>query len=522
MKLKELSEADKDYAYGIYWNTDLKWDERMRILMSFFGKSERTVRKWCSENLKFKKQVEENIVSEQYETAKTREFDRTKKRFLVTWGQNDTPVHRGFFKNMLAYADFINADIHVIAGRYRNPTSLSSERGKTDTWVDELVPYLDANRNDIHKYVSILSDIKIQPTAANPMSSLSGISGKNTSIFGAPKVQMEMIPVLHGEPLKMMVTTGACTVKNYTETKAGKKGEFHHTLGFVVVEIKDDDHFYIRQVTGNGDGSFYDYKFGVKDGQVRVNTTIPALIMGDLHLGSHDEAVINLTFNKLVKNLMPDHIVMHDIFDGVSVNHHEAKDPFKQYNNFVTGKYSLKGEIDYMIEWFKQLTQYNITVVRSNHDDFVDRWLKSTDWKQNIHNSFEYMEYAMAIMKGDAKKGIIPYILDKNFTNIRTLDRSTSFKIKGWELGYHGDIGTNGSKGSLNQFRNLNTKCIIGHSHSPMRKDGAVSVGTSTKLRIGYNNGPSNWAQAHVIIQPDGKVQHIIFIGDDLDFTTLD
>ena len=38
---------------------------------------------------------------------------------------------------------------------------------------------------------------------------------------------------------KMMMTTGSCTVKNYTDSKAGKKGEFHHTLGFVIIEIKD-------------------------------------------------------------------------------------------------------------------------------------------------------------------------------------------------------------------------------------------------------------------------------------------
>jgi hypothetical protein len=41
---------------------------------------------------------------------------------------------------------------------------------------DELQPYLDANRHDIHKYVSILSDIKIQPTAINPMTGMQSLS----------------------------------------------------------------------------------------------------------------------------------------------------------------------------------------------------------------------------------------------------------------------------------------------------------------------------------------------------------
>jgi hypothetical protein len=92
--------------------------------------------------------------------------------------------------------------------------------------------------------------------------------------------------------------------------------------------------------------------------------------------------------------------------------------------------------------------------------------------------------------------------------------------VNKWELGQHGDVGSNGSRGSLMQFRRLNTKVIVGHYHSPGRKDGAISVGTSTKLRVGYNNsGSSTWLQSHVIIHEDGKAQHINFIGGE--YTTF-
>ena len=70
----------------------------------------------------------------------------------------------------------------------------------------------------------------------------------------------------------------------------------------------------------------------------------------------------------------------------------------------------------------------------------------------------------------------------------------------------------------------MNTKIVVGHYHSPGRKDGALAVGTSTKLRVGYNNGPSSWLQTHVIIHNDGRAQHIIFSRDKnnkIDFTTL-
>jgi hypothetical protein len=69
------------------------------------------------------------------------------------------------------------------------------------------------------------------------------------------------------------------------------------------------------------------------------------------------------------------------------------------------------------------------------------------------------------------------------------------------------------------QFRKLNTKIIVGHYHSPERKDGALSVGTSTKLRVNYNQGPSSWLHSHVIIHTDGKAQHINFLNGH--FTTF-
>jgi hypothetical protein len=89
----------------------------------------------------------------------------------------------------------------------------------------------------------------------------------------------------------------------------------------------------------------------------------------------------------------------------------------------------------------------------------------------------------------------------------------------GWELAQHGDKGTNGSRGSLLQFRKLNTKVIVGHYHSPGRKDGALAVGTSTKLRLPYCQGPSSWLHSHVIVHNDGKAQHINFIKGE--FTTF-
>lgn len=529
MKFNELTEEQIDKAREIYQNKDMSWDDRMKLLTDFFGKSERTVRKWCSEKLGFKEKVD--VEPEQYVKAKARVYDDSKKRFIISWAQNNTPIHSPFMKNMEVYADFIDADIHIIAGRYKNPTSVwTTEQASDEFWHDDVLPYLDANRHDIHKYVSILSDIKIQPTAVNPMTGLQALSGINSCIFGSPKVQMEMIPVLEGNKPKMVLTTGAVSKKNYTDSKSGKTGDFHHTYGFVIVEIKDDETFFVRQVTANDNsGAFTDLCHRVENGKVSKIDSLSAIVFGDIHYGHHDQEVIDKT-HELLNVIKPEHVILHDVFDGNSISHHEMKDPFIQYAKEINDTNSVEKEINGMLEGLESFRDYkNVVIVRSNHDDFLDRWLKNEDWKRQptSKNSLAYMEYSAMLLKQYAKgevKGVIPEIINQRFPKFITLNRNASYLVKNWELGQHGDVGSNGSRGSLLQFRKLNTKIVVGHYHSPGRKDGALAVGTSTKLRVGYNIGPSSWLQSHVIIHKDGRAQHINFIKDkegNIGFTTF-
>jgi len=532
MKFEDLTDNDIEYAKSVYLNKDLSWDQRMTTLVQFFGKSERTVRKWCSEKLGFKEKIE--IEPEQYIKAKHKVHDGTKKRFIITWAQNNTPVHKGFLQNIESYAQFINADIHIIAGRYKNPTSIWSNKQENDEfWAKEVLPYLDANRHDIHKYVSILSDIKIQPTAVNPMTGMQALSGQNSCIFGSPKVQMEMIPVLEGNKPKMMLTTGAVTKKNYTDSKSGKVGDFHHTFGFTVVEIKDDNTFFVRQVTASDKtGDFSDLYYRVSNGSVSKLDKISAVILGDIHYGHHDSEVLSSTMG-LLDNLTPKHVILHDVFDGNSISHHEMKDPFIQYGKEIAGTNDLGKEIDVMLDGLAAFEKFkNVVIVRSNHDDFLDRWLKNEDWKKQptYKNSRLYMRYSDILLEQygtdpENVKGVIPTVINERFPNFITLGRSSSYIVKDIELGQHGDMGSNGSRGSLLQFRKLNTKIVVGHYHSPGRKDGASAVGTSTKLRVGYNRGPSSWLQSHVIIHDDGRIQHINFIKNKngvAEFTTFE
>jgi hypothetical protein len=515
MKFEELTKKDIAAAKKIYDDKSLPWDERVALLMEMFGKSERVTRRWfVALGFKKHKNPEE---SEAFKKAKERKFDKKKKYFLITWAQNNTPVHKQFFENIKAYAKYLDGDIHVIAGRYKNPTSIFVDK-KEDYWADEVLPYLDANRHDVHPYLSIISDMKTQPTASGPLSSIEGMSHENSCIIGHPRVHMRVIPVLEGYKPKVMWTTGAVTVKDYTDSKAGKIGEFHHTLGFVIVEIKDKKVFYCRQVTATDKGDFCDLFHQVKNGKVTRVESVDTIVLGDVHVGEVDPTIMRLT-EEILNRFKPGSTMVHDVFAGTSISHHEAKDPFKQYKKERNGTNVLRKEIDNMLAWIKRMEKHNLYIVRSNHDDFLDRWLINADWKQNIKNCMEYIEYAKVLLEDKAPNGIIPYIIKQYHPKVKILGRSDSYRRHSWELAQHGDVGRKGSRGSINQFKSLSTKTITAHSHAPGRIDGALSVGTMTHLRVGFNIGASDWLHAHAIVHHDGKAQHVMFIEGD--YTTF-
>jgi hypothetical protein len=451
--------------------------------------------------------------SDSFKQAQNKTFDKRKKTFIITWAQNATPIHQGLWDNIQAYAKDLNANLHVIAGRYKNPTSVFVEE-KHDYWDAKVRPYLDANRHNIHQYLQVLSDVKISPTAATPLSGLNSITGLESCVVGHPRQHLKSLPVLEGYPHKLLLSTGACTVPNYTDSKAGKKGEFHHMLGFVIVEL-DGDFFHIRQVNCDDDGNFYDVYKRVKEGVVYNNEEgIDAAILGDVHVRHNDPVATAAAFN-FIKKTEPEHIVVHDVSEMESILHWDEKDPFKLLKKEEEGLDNLEEEIEGVMDWIRKHKDYGqLVVARSNHDDMLDRWLKNTDWRK-AKNKKIYLKLSNILANNESAqiKGVLPFLIDQQFgEEVITLSLDDSFRIHDWELAMHGHLGANGSRGGHTQFKNLNTKNAVGHGHHPHREDGHIMVGTLSYLRVGFNRGPSNWMNGFGVIYPDGKFQilHII------------
>jgi hypothetical protein len=521
MKFKDLTKEQIEYAKKIYKSpkSEYSWDEKMKILMELFDKSERTVRKWCSNKLGFVDKPEN--ISEQFKVAKQKQHDKSKKYYLISWAQANTPINKEMLINMKAYAKFLNAEILVIAGRYSNRMETLLKNTK-ESWVDDISPYLAASRLELHSNLDVIGDLKINATASNILVGLNGISKEKSCIIGAPKQQMHTVPILKNKMPKIMMSTGAITKKNYTDSRVGYISSFHHCYGFVICELCENSHkYHIRQVPVCNDGSFQDLWFSVKDGEVNRIDKISGCVMGDYHAGEHDEKVISKTL-ELFKKLKPEVVAISDIFEGKSISHHDREDPFIQYEKEINGDNSLKKEIDIMLGELKRFEDYNVVIIKSNHDTFVDRWLKAIDWRKptTYKNSLEYMQFCTAILSGEAKNGIIPWVINKSFPKIKTLGYNDSFTVNDFELSQHGDFAANGARGSIGNFRALNTKLVIQHSHSPKRFDNVLQVGCSCKLDMDYLKGPSSWMHSHVLLMPNKKATHIFF--NDGEFTTLE
>jgi hypothetical protein len=445
------------------------------------------------------------------------------KRYLITAAQNATPLHTGFWQALDQARLFYDAELLVIPLRYRNPTSrFEAKNAETDEWWDpKVVPFLWNVRKQINKNLTVLGDIKIQPTAVEPLTGLEGFSGAESCIVGHTKLSFRTVPTPGSKMAKIMTTTGACTKKNYSDSRAGKHGEFHHTLGAVIVEVKGDK-FWLRHLNANSNGSFTDVDKRFESFQVTEALPAAAVVLGDTHVDFTDLSVDRATFGRggLVDAVRAKKIIWHDLLDAYSVNPHHKGNPFNAIAKLQAGRDDVAAEVQRAIDFVVKRTGARESfIISSNHDDMLHRWILNHDWKTDARNAGFYLETALAIARatkmgdgGTEYPRPFKYWVDKACQpNVRCLG-TEELIVQGILCSLHGDKGPNGARGSAKNLRRIGIKSVIGHSHSPVISEGCYQVGTSSKLRLEYNEGPSGWLNTHCVIHADGKRQLVTII----------
>jgi len=450
-----------------------------------------------------------------------------KKRLIITAAQNATPVDFLFFSTLQLAADAMGAELIVIPLRYKNPTSIWSQKQEDEEWWDEhVVPFLHSTRKKLCDHLILAADVKIQPTASSPLTGFESLTGAESCIIGHPKMQYRSVPVPADRFPKILTTTGVCTKKNYTDSKAGKLGAFHHFLGALVVEL-DGKKFHIRQLNASReDGSFTDLNrhYSV-DGVVEAKPAL-GLVMGDTHVRFTDKGVDRATFGAggIVETLNPLELVFHDLFDGYSVNPHHIGNPFVAQAKFQAHYGNVRAEVEEAVKFVvERCAGRKGVIVGSNHDNFLARWIMNTDWRQNPANAPFYLETAKAMIdsvrmgEGGAEySDPFRYWVDrlKGNADVTALGLDESHLIADIECGLHGDRGPNGARGTLKNMSRLGRRLITAHDHTGGIEEGNYKVGTSTPRHLEYTHGPSSWLNTHCAIYDTGK-RALISIFDD-------
>lgn len=444
------------------------------------------------------------------------------KTYVITACQNNAGINEDFAQSLQSYCKFNNAELLIVPIIYR-PNDHEEIAFNIPSWLDHVMV---SSKVRIHDEVFVMGSFNFVPTTVNPLQGLESLSRGDTLIVPSPQLRMKSMAVSATRHPAILHTTGAISNPEYSNTKVGEKALFNHSYSAVVVEIDSDNDFHIRVLSADDFGAFYDIGYLYSPSGDISFEGIEALVTGDEHAIFACPDVMNATYmnsNSIVKTLAPKYVVRHDLLDCASISHHTRKDNIKNVGKSIFNANKIEDELVHTIDYLLTTSVDNgfeNIIVSSNHNDHLTRWFSEIDIKTEPQNALFYHKYMYKIIESMVQtptgfEHVNPFeqfCRDLNVPNTRFLGRDESFAIADVELGVHSDRGTNGSRGSINQFANLPSKYVIGHSHTPGIIAGAYQVGTSSYRKLDYTSGLSSWMNCHCLVYPNGKRQLINII----------
>jgi hypothetical protein len=453
-----------------------------------------------------------------------RVFVGSGKVWILTAAQDETSVDESFLQNLEAYA--AHRDAHLWIGGFTYQKGLFEDHSvRSGAYVQRVVQYM----HPFDEYIAggkvlWLGSANILPTAVTPTTGFGVFGGDASVLLPHARIQLESVPRLPNKAPKVVATTGVVTVPNYISKTAGKKAEFHHTIGALIVEMDDDGEVFIRQLVANEDGSFQDLDVFVSNGVVSTGHTVEAIVHGDIHYPNVDPNVFTAVWGDggMVDTLQPRFQIFHDTIDFTTRNHHRREGSHFLAEMRAAGSETVNDEIVGAAQFLSATRRpwCVSVVVESNHDTALTRWLRDMSvpgkdhvnagywcklnsiWFEHINNRSSVNMVALALTgTGHDLKGI------------HFVPERGSYQVLDIEVGQHGDRGANGARGSVVGLAKVAPKVVAGHVHSPAIRDGAYFVGLYGTLDQGYNVGFTGWANAGGIIYPSAKRTLVFFSG---------
>jgi len=435
-------------------------------------------------------------------------------KYVVTSAQQGARVNKRFLNSLLHYCKRNKAELMVIPLKGIGNTIYEYDNSITDYLIDDTKENIKLN-DGIQ-----VSSLKISPTQINPLTGLKRFADASI-IFGSPKLALEYVPTSNWNLPKAIMTSGTVTDPFYSQkTKAGRVAGHDHRYAAIMVEMSGDQEFHFRQLESNANGEFNDLGWKYTANQ-RLRNEPLAIVLGDTHVGSVCPKVDKAT-DEMINDLKPGTIVLHDLLDSYSINHHHENDIITKTLKAETYRGDLKAELeavgDFLIEKGKFKHKPQLVVVdASNHNEALDRYIKEGRFMNDLRNLRVSAEILLNMLNG--KKALESFVCEMGkkenrakLSEVKFLGADDDYSIAGVQCANHGHLGLNGARGNIKSQEIGAKKSVIGHSHTPGIWHQVYQVGTSTHLKLEYNRGFSSWMNTHCIIYKDGSRQLINII----------
>lgn len=434
-----------------------------------------------------------------------RGYEQMGKKYLITAAQRGAGVNTKLLHNMDKYAERMDAEILILpmAGRTVEDEYLHPRLQENYQIIDG-----DYKLNNKLK----ISNFEIKPQQINPMTGITRFApGESSFIFASPKQVLQYVANSYDAIPKAIMTTGAITKPYYREhTRVGRIAKRDHEYAFVFVEIQDNKYFHFRQVSALANGNFADVYGEFKGGKFYKNPSAKAIVVGDLHPYDTDPKHEKQTFEQIQHYGGKVDLYLHDTFNGRSISHHYAKHNIRKHEVYNEQGLNLLDELRHTynaVLKYATATKGDVYIVASNHDEHLYRYLDEGRFIGDKGNDLVGAELYVQALKGvNPLRAGLEMIGDLP-DNIHFIERDSGHKVLGYELGHHGDLGANGGRGSARSIEAANAKSITAHGHSAFKIRNTYRVGTSTKLRLDYNRGYSNWSNTNAVLYNNGTVQ---------------
>lgn len=444
--------------------------------------------------------------------------------YVVTTAQNNTDIDAVMLAALQTYCSENNARLLVAKTTYNKNGFQTAEQFEDGIYyAPEIVPYLVDQQIRIDGKIDFVAQANVLPTAKNPLSGFEGITPAGIDIIiPAVKIALKCTASLKHSRGKILYSTGSITKRNYITRKAGAVAATEHNIGALVIDTRANGPAVVRQLELMPESAgFYDGEsFYTAQGVIRTNG-VKALQFGDIHA----EKMTADNLQKIIREIgyfQPENVLLHDVMDFSSRNHHNVKDCAFMFAQTVANN-TVEGDVKTVARIIDAIAQtgVNVHVIESNHDLAINTWLKNADFKADPVNALTYLQcmtalYTHIAAKTGADFNMLKYAYQaigngQYAENIVFHETDESVMMAGVEMGCHGHTGINGSRGSPAQFRTLGVPMNTGHTHTPSITGACYTAGVSGSLEMGYNIGPSSWQLANVVTYVNGQRQ-IIFM----------